>query len=105
MAASEHLRHRSKVLFGNADRLETVLHIARSDDGLVSATELVEACGMAQNRARAQLLALADAGLLDMAPRGPGPGRNYYLRRSSEIWDAIVRFAEAAEAEVARSVG
>lgn len=67
-------REVSKALFGNADRLEVAHYIASSSEELIYATEISISLGIPQNRARAQLMAFADAGLLRALPRG-GQGR------------------------------
>jgi DNA-binding transcriptional ArsR family regulator len=61
------LRHRSKKLFGNADRLEVAYAIAASS-GLVHAQELSDRLGISPPRVRTQLLAHVDAGLMTALP-------------------------------------
>jgi len=80
------LRRNSKLLFGNQDRLEVLVAIAQSPDGMVNATDLQEAIGMAQSRVRNQLVALARVGLLVKFPQ-PG-GKTWYRRVDSSIWGA-----------------
>jgi len=90
----ELLRRRSKLVFGNRDRLEVAVAIARSNDPLVNATELTDVLvGWPNNRIRAQLVALAEADLLRAAPR-IGPGKIYYLRQDSLFWDACLDLAD-----------
>jgi DNA-binding IclR family transcriptional regulator len=74
-------------LFGNRDRIEVILAIDRSEDGCVNATDLAEETGLINSRVRAQLIALAEADLLD-----PGPSdqdrKRWYVRRQSPFWSA-----------------
>lgn len=81
------LRQRSKLLFGNQDRLEVLVAIARSPDGLVNATDLQWEIGIAQSRVRSQLISLARVGLLSASQVG---GKRWYKRRNSPIWDAAL---------------
>jgi hypothetical protein len=86
--ALDTVRHRSKALFGNADRLQVALYVG-STDGIVSATEIAGDLRMAQNRVRAQLLALTEAGLLMEMPRTSGDRRAFFSRRDSDFWEGL----------------
>lgn len=88
--ARERLRVRSKTLLGNRDRLEIAVAIALSRDGLVNATDLSDQLGMANNRVRANLLAFAEADLLEALPRSDGHGRRWFMRASSPFWDMCI---------------
>jgi len=87
------VRRVSKALFGNADRLEVINFIASSTDGLVYATEISESLRIPQNRARAQLMALAEAGLLESLPRDGG--RAFFLRKDHSLWSASQSFFDS----------
>jgi DNA-binding transcriptional ArsR family regulator len=90
MASSrERLRSMSKLLLGNRDRLEVGVAVARSRDGLVNATDLGLALGIAQPRVRNQLVALERAGLLDRMPKS-GDVKQWFRRRSSPFWDVCL---------------
>jgi hypothetical protein len=90
----QRLRERSKFLLGNSDRLEVAAAVARSEDDAVNATDLVQVLdGLPNNRIRAQLVALAQAGLLDAMPRD-GHGRIWYVRKPTKFWDACVELEE-----------
>jgi hypothetical protein len=83
----ERLRARSKLLFGNRDRLEVAAAIAANDDALVNATEFQWKLGIANNRIRAQLIALAELDLLtDGTTDG---GKRWYLRLDSPMWECF----------------
>jgi hypothetical protein len=93
-ASRELLREHSKLLFGNRDRLEVAVAVARSEDGLVNATDLTEVLtNWPNNRIRAQLVALAGAGLLQAMSRD-GSGRIWYLRTPALFWDACIELEE-----------
>jgi hypothetical protein len=85
-AIREQLRASSKTLLGNRDRLEVAVAIAFSPDGIVNAADLSEQLQMANNRVRANLLAFAEAGLLEALPRAAGSGRRWFTRTSSPFW-------------------
>jgi hypothetical protein len=81
-------RQFSKAVFGNADRLDVAAHIAASSDGLIYATEIAESLGIPQNRARAQLLAFAEAGVLRPLPRDLDR-RAFFARENDDFWKAM----------------
>ena len=87
---AEIARVRSKSLFGNLDRLEVAVAVASSALDAVNATDLTEALpGLPNNRIRAQLVALANVGLLQAMPRD-GSGRIWYIRKPALFWAACV---------------
>jgi predicted transcriptional regulator len=98
----EFLRHQAKLLFGNRDRVEVAIAIARSNTGMVNAAELSYEIGLQNNRIRAQLKTLADAGLLQEMPR-EASGRVWYERRDSSFWDACLELQGAWERKYLRS--
>jgi predicted Rossmann fold nucleotide-binding protein DprA/Smf involved in DNA uptake len=64
--------------------------IARREDGPVSAADLERELGMANNRIRAQLLALCEAGVLQPLPGGRSERVRWYQplkrdRRNSSV--------------------
>lgn len=87
-------REVSKALFGNADRLEVAHYIASSSDGLIYATEISASLRIPQNRARAQIMAFADAGLLKALPRNQDR-RAFYARENEECWKAMRQLCES----------
>ena len=82
------LRRLSKMLLGNMDRLEVGVAVARSEDGLVNATDLQEDLGIAQSRVRNQLVAFAEAELLTALPRSAG--KQWYQRREARFWEVCL---------------
>jgi hypothetical protein len=94
----EVVRERSKALFGNSDRLQVAVAVHQSEDGVVNATDLADDLGIVNNRIRAQLLALAEAGLLD--PEPVGSGKRWYVRRASDFWALCQRLIEDWAKEV-----
>ena len=91
MAASREL---SKAIFGNADRLGVAEYIAASPDGLIYATEIARSLDIPQNRARAQLLAFAEAGLLRPLPRDLDR-RAFFSRENDDFWEAMNSLSRA----------
>jgi hypothetical protein len=85
-------RARSKTLFGSMDRLDVAVAIAQSPDGVVNATDLSWQLKLANNRVRAQLLTLAEVGLLQASP-DRSAGKRFYIRLDSPFWDVCVAFA------------
>lgn len=89
----EKLRQRSKAMFGSSDRLPVALAIAAAQDGAVNATDLSWELQLANNRVRAQLVAMADLGLLQPVPPDSG-GKRWYVRLDSQFWDVCVDLYE-----------
>jgi hypothetical protein len=98
----EFLRTRSKALFGNRDRLEVAAAIASASSGAVNAAELAYALELPNNRIRAQLRGLAEAGLLDVMPRD-GSGRVWFIRVDHMFWSACIELRAQWEREHERS--
>jgi hypothetical protein len=96
-SARDPVRDRSKALFGNQDRLQVATAIARSQSDTINATDLSLELGMLNSRVRAQLIALADAGLLMAGP--PTGGKRWYVRLKSPFWQTCIHFAESWGAE------
>jgi DNA-binding transcriptional ArsR family regulator len=87
------LRERSKLLFGNADRLEVAHAVAQDPTGVVYAQALSHRTGLTPPRVRAQLLAFEAGGLMIQLPR---QGQAvYYERTSDPFWKMIVALVEA----------
>ncbi len=82
MEALTRLREHSKRMFGNQDRLEVAVAIARIELGKVNATDLHREVDVAVNRIRAQLLALEGLGLL--ARIGDENGKRMFQRCHDE---------------------
>jgi hypothetical protein len=83
-AVRERVREKSRLLFGNRDRLEVAAAVARSDDDAVNATDLSFELALANNRVRSQLLTLTELGFLVLGP--PGPGKRWYIRQPNDFW-------------------
>jgi Mn-dependent DtxR family transcriptional regulator len=79
----------SKLLLGNQDRLEVAVAVARSEDGLINATDLGLELGIAQPRVRNQLVTLEKAGLLDRMPKS-GTVKQWFQRRESPFWHVCI---------------
>lgn len=92
------VREHSKRMFGNQDRLEVAVAIARVELGKVNATDLHRDIDVAVNRIRAQLLALEAMGLL--AKTG-----NEDNKRMFKLLDPDDRFWTFAVAEYQMVVG
>ena len=86
----EAIRARSKRLFGNADRLEVALAVARSA-GLVHAQELSNQLQISPPRVRSQLLAFVEAGIMRALPRD-GLVQNYE-RLEDPFWEFVSSLA------------
>jgi DNA-binding transcriptional ArsR family regulator len=82
------LRRRSKLVLGNADRIEVAAAVARDSAGLVHAQGLANELAISPPRVRAQLRAFTDAGLMRLLPR---EGQIvYYERHDDPFWQAAV---------------
>lgn len=87
-------RETSKAIFGNADRLDVAIYIASAEQPMF-ATEIAGELDLPQNRARAQLVVFAQAGLLRELPRDGF--RVYYERSNEKFWTALRDLGEAFE--------
>lgn len=86
------VRARSKLVFGNADRLQVAAAVARASSGVVHAQEISTLLGISPPRVRSQLLALSAAGLLRQLPRH---GMTVdYERVDDPFWDAASALEE-----------
>jgi DNA-binding transcriptional ArsR family regulator len=87
------IRKRSKLLLGNADRLDVAAAIGRSSSGVVHAQELADVLRISPPRVRTQLLAFTSAGLMRLLPR---QGMTVdYERVDDPFWDLVVRLMDA----------
>jgi len=91
------LRDRSKILFGNADRLEVAIAVARSASGVVHAQGLGHELDITPPRVRAQLLAFVEAGV--MRQLGRVGSTVDYERVDGPFWEAVEVLAVAWSAE------
>jgi len=85
----EQIRQRSKQIFGNLDRLDVAVAVALSEDGVVNATDLSWSLQIANNRVRAQLLALTELGFLQPDEGGDSRKRQY-LRLDDPFWETCL---------------
>ena len=93
---SEHLRAVSQVLFGQRYRLEVMVAIASSEEGIVCLTELAKALDLAPSNLQNPLRDLTRCGLLSRLPPGDSK-RRYYRRNESLAWAFVVEMASQAE--------
>lgn len=80
------LRSLSRSAFGQAYRLEVMLAIAESPDGLVTQSELAQQLGVSVSNVQGPVASLVSCGLLTEMPRGDSRSR-YLLRNRSAAWD------------------
>jgi hypothetical protein len=92
-ARDEDLRTLSKRVFGNADRLPVAIAVARSEEGIVCATDIGWEASISPARAGAQLRAFADLGLVAALPVEPGRKR-WYWRQPSPFWETCIALAD-----------
>ncbi|MEC3979831.1 hypothetical protein [Amycolatopsis sp. H20-H5] len=87
MASSdlEHLRMKSQVAFGQRYRLELMLAVAASDDGIICLTDLAKELDVAISNLQGPMRSLIGAGLLTPLPRGDSR-RKFYIRNASAAW-------------------
>lgn len=82
----ESLRELSRSAFGQSHRLEIMLAIANSPDGLVTQTELAQQLGISVSNVQKPVSSLVACGLLSEMPRGDSRSR-YLMRNRSAAWD------------------
>lgn len=78
----------SKLLLGNQDRLEVGVAIARSEDGLVNATDLSRELGLVQPRVQRQLATFEKAEILSRMPKTEP--KQWFKRQDSPYWEACL---------------
>ncbi|KQQ65403.1 MarR family transcriptional regulator [Microbacterium sp. Leaf320] len=91
------LRGVSRSAFGQSYRLELMLAIARSEDGLCTLTELAQQTGVAMSSLQRPFQSLVDVGLISPVPDADSRYR-YFLRNPSAAWTWAVELASAAQA-------
>ncbi|WP_200825562.1 hypothetical protein [Kibdelosporangium aridum] len=79
------LRELSRAAFGQRYRLELMLAVADSSDGIVCLTDLARALDVTVSNLQQPLMALVAVGLLTPLPRNDSR-RRFYLRNPSSAW-------------------
>ena len=97
----EALRHVSKVAFGQEHRLELMLAIAASEDGVCSLTELADTLQVRASSLQRPLDSLVELSLLSIVPTGDTKYR-HYLRNDGPAWEWARELATGVE--VARPI-
>ena len=98
--AVEEMRRLSRAAFGQRYRLECMVAIAKSPDGLVSLSELAAELSVTPSNLQKPLQSLLDTALISPMHSGDSR-RTYYTRNESLVWDWVVEFASKAEAFIA----
>jgi DNA-binding MarR family transcriptional regulator len=88
------IRERSKLVFGNVDRLEVAAAVARAEPGAIFSRALAIELGWPDNRVQKQLKQFEAAGLLNAMPSVGGERRVYYERAESSFWRAAERLCD-----------
>lgn len=96
----EVLRELSRAAFQQRYRLEVMLAVADSEDGLVSLTDLATRLGLPASNVQGALRSLIDTGLLTELPQGDSR-RKFLLRSNSAAWDWARELRVHAETVVA----
>lgn len=81
----ETLRKLSRIVFGQTHRLELMLAVARSPDGIVSLTELAKALDVSASSLQTPLQSLVQSQLLSPLPAVDSRYR-FYSRNPSAAW-------------------
>jgi DNA-binding IclR family transcriptional regulator len=89
------LREISKSVFGQALRLELMLLVAHSDDGVVCLTELAKSLEVSVSSLQRPFESLIAAKLLSPLPDSDSRFR-YYLRNPSAAWEWADELADQA---------
>jgi DNA-binding transcriptional regulator GbsR (MarR family) len=79
------LRDLSQAVFGQRYRLELMLVVAASSDGIVCLTDLARELDISISNLQNPLRAMITAGLLTPLPRGDSR-RKFYIRNPSAAW-------------------
>ena len=81
----ETLRETSRAVFGQAHRLEVMLAVGRSDDGIVCLTELAQTLDVSVSSLQKPFQALVKARLISPLPDVDSRYR-FYARNPSAAW-------------------
>ncbi|HVV74606.1 MAG TPA: MarR family transcriptional regulator [Mycobacteriales bacterium] len=87
-AETDSLRALSRAAFGQTYRLEVMLAIADSDDGLVTLTDLARELDIATSNVQVALRSLVGTGLLSELPKDDNR-RKYLIRNPSSAWEWV----------------
>lgn len=82
---AEQLRQVSQHAFGQRYRLELMLAIAETDDGIVCLTDLAKTLDVTISNLQSPMRALINTGLISPLPRGDSR-RKFYIRNPSAAW-------------------
>lgn len=91
----EALRALSRTAFRQDYRLELMIAIADSEDGLVCLSDLARALDVSISNLQTPLQNLVALGLISALPRGDSR-RKFYLRNPSSAWDWARELAASA---------
>lgn len=86
MSEKEALRALSRAAFGQAYRLEVMLAVADSVDGLITQTELARELGISVSNVQGPVRSLLGCGLLTELPQGDSRSK-FLLRNRSAAWE------------------
>lgn len=89
----------SRSAFGQTYRLEVMLVVGASDDGLVTQTEVARVLGVSVSNVQAPVRSLIDCGLLTELPRGDSRSR-FLLRNPSAAWQWAHELRRRADSAV-----
>ena len=98
------VRYLSKLLMGNADRVEVAAAVGRAEAGRLYTRSLAEDLRWPDNRVQKQLKQFEAAGLLLAMPSVGGERRVYYERRESVFWTAAAALEREWAEKTADSV-
>lgn len=82
----EALHRLSRAAFGQTYRLEVMLAIADSEDGLVTLTDVARTLAVSTSNVQGPLKSLIECGLLTPLPQGDSRSR-FLMRNRSAAWD------------------
>ena len=91
------LRALSRAAFGQTYRLEVMLAVADSPDGIVNLTDLAHELNQPTSNIQAPLRCLVDLGLISAAPQGDSK-RKHYIRNPSAAWQWACEMRDQAVA-------
>lgn len=91
----EKLRALSQAAFGQRYRLELMLAVAESEDGIVCLTDLAHTLNVTISNLQQPLKALVATGLLSPLPAGDSR-RKFYMRNPSAAWAWAAELGDAS---------
>lgn len=100
--ADPYTPEKSKALFGNSHMSTVMLEIASlGGDETFSPKQIIEGTGLLGSVVHPLIHRLTDAGQIEYLGRGPDGKAKLYRARRTHIWDAMKKYADGVDDDLA----